>query len=247
MPSRSPGTSSRWSAADPPAAPALPPDFDEWLRGVESARRASRAIPAISASGLEGTEPEIVLAAADSDAAAEAADGLAKGARDLDLPPWSKGRYGSAIGRAVHAVLQVVDLASGAGVADAVAAQSLAEGVLGHEALVRSLVDSALASDVVQRAAAREHWRETYVGTVRDDGTLLEGYIDLVYREDDGTLAIIDYKTDAVPSGAIASRVTYYAPQMAAYREALGAATAEPVSATLLFLNPQASVAVPVP
>ena len=234
-------------AADPPAAPALPPDFDEWLRGVESARRASRAIPAISASGLEGTEPEIVLAAADSDAAAEAADGLAKGARDLDLPPWSKGRYGSAIGRAVHAVLQVVDLASGAGVADAVAAQSLAEGVLGHEALVRSLVDSALASDVVQRAAAREHWRETYVGTVRDDGTLLEGYIDLVYREDDGTLAIIDYKTDAVPSGAIASRVTYYAPQMAAYREALGAATSEPVSATLLFLNPEASVAVPVP
>ena len=228
--------------ADQAASPAPPPAFPEWLERVESARRASRAIPAISASGLEGTEPEIVLAA-DGDSE----HGLAKGPRDLDLPPWSKGRYGSAIGRAVHAVLQVIDLASGVGVAEAVAAQSLAEGVLGHDALVRSLVDSALASDLVQRAAAREHWRETYVGTVRDDGTLLEGYIDLIYRDDDGTLVIVDYKTDAVPSGAIPSRVTYYAPQMAAYREALTAATAEPVSATLLFLNPETSVAIPMP
>jgi ATP-dependent exoDNAse (exonuclease V) beta subunit len=224
------------------ASPAPPPPFPEWIEGVESARRASRAIPAISASGLEGTEPDIVLAADGDDE-----HGLAKGPRNLDLPPWSKGRYGSAIGRAVHAVLQVIDLLSGDGVAEAVAAQALAEGVLGHEALVRSLVDSALASEVVRRAAAREHWRETYVGTVRADGTLLEGYIDLVYREDDRTLAIIDYKTDAVPSGAIPSRVTYYAPQMAAYSEALAAATAQPVSATLLFLNPEASVAVPVP
>ena len=32
--------------------------------------------------------------------------GLAKGPRDLELPPWNKGRYGTALGRAVHAVLQ---------------------------------------------------------------------------------------------------------------------------------------------
>jgi ATP-dependent helicase/nuclease subunit A len=230
------------AAVDHAASPASPPPFPKWLEGVESARRASRAIPAISASGLEGTEPEIALAADE-----DGKPGLAKGPRNLDLPPWSKGRYGSAIGRAVHAVLQVIDLLTGAGVAEAVAAQSLAEGVLGHEALVRSLVDSALASEVVRRAATREHWRETYVGTVRADGTLLEGYIDLVYREDDGTLAIVDYKTDAVPSGAIPSRVTYNTPQMTAYREALGAATAQLVSATLLFLNPETSVAVPVP
>ncbi len=235
------------------ARPVPPPDFAQWLRGVDSARQASRAIPVISASGLEGTEPEIVFAAAESDEDSDGRrglgglGGLAKGARDLDLPPWTKGRYGSAVGRAVHAVLQAVDLRTGAGVAEAVAAQSLAEGVLEYEPLVRSLVDSALASGLVQRAAAREHWRETYVGTVRDDGTVVEGYIDLVYREDDGSLVIVDYKTDAVPSGAVQSRVTYYAPQMAAYREALAAATTSPVSATLLFLNPEASAAVPVP
>jgi ATP-dependent helicase/nuclease subunit A len=38
-------------------------------------------------------------------------DGLQKRPRDLDLPPWLKGRYGTAVGRAVHGVLQTVDLA----------------------------------------------------------------------------------------------------------------------------------------
>ncbi len=217
-----------------------PPDYDEWLDGVLAAARSSAAVPAVSASGLEGTEPEIVL-----DEAADA--GHAKGPRDLELPPWSKGRYGSAIGRAVHAVLQVIDLATGDGRTAAVAAQAVAEGVVGQEALVGKLVDSALASDVVRRAAAREHWRETYVGTVQEDGTVLEGYVDLIYRDEDGTLSVVDYKTDAVPAGAVSSRVTYYAPQMTAYCTALAAATSSPVSATLLFLNPETSMAVDVP
>ena len=67
------------------------------------------------------------------DAAAELDPGLAKDGRDLELPPWNKGRYGTAIGRAVHAVLQTVDLATGAGLDDAAAAQAAAEGVLGYE------------------------------------------------------------------------------------------------------------------
>ena len=66
--------------------------------------------------------------------------GLPKGARDVELPPWQKGRYGSAVGRAVHGVLQTVDLATGAGLDDAVAAQCLAEGVAQHAEHVRALV-----------------------------------------------------------------------------------------------------------
>ena len=62
--------------------------------------------------------------------------GMMKEGRDLELPPWNKGRYGTAIGRAVHAVLQTVDLATGAGLADLAAAQAAAEGVLGHEATI---------------------------------------------------------------------------------------------------------------
>jgi ATP-dependent exoDNAse (exonuclease V) beta subunit len=220
---------------------APPPAYAAWLAGVDTARERSRVLAAISASGLEGTEPAVVLAEPD-----DAEAGRAKGPRDLELPPWSKGRYGSAIGRAVHAVLQVIDLATGDGLDQAVASQSVAEGVVGKEDLVRSLVVSALNSEIVKRAAAAEHWRETYVGTVQDDGAVLEGYVDLIYREDDGSLAIVDYKTDAVPAGAIPSRVAYYKPQMDAYRGCLAAATGAPIRTTLLFLHPAAASAVSV-
>jgi ATP-dependent exoDNAse (exonuclease V) beta subunit len=91
--------------------------------------------------------------------------------------------------------------------------------------LVAALVRSALSSDVVQRAAAHEHWRESYVGMVQDDGTILEGFIDLVYREEDGSLVIVDYKTDDVPDAAVPSRVAYYAPQLRAYASILSTAT----------------------
>ncbi|MEV0801669.1 UvrD-helicase domain-containing protein [Kribbella sp. NPDC050281] len=198
----------------------------EWDTRVSAARAASRARSAQSASGLEGTGPDVALAEVDP--------GTAKAPRDLELPPWSKGRYGTAIGRAVHGVLQVVDLSTGAGLEAAVSAQCLTEGVLEYADVVTALVRSALASEVVKHAAAREHWRESYVGTVQPDGTVLEGFVDLIYREDDGRLTIVDYKTDAIPAAALDSRVAYYAPQLQAYAAILPN-TAPPI---LLFLNP---------
>ncbi|MFK4089368.1 UvrD-helicase domain-containing protein [Kribbella sp. NPDC020789] len=206
----------------------------DWDEQITAARQTSRRPSARSASGLEGTGPETALPGV-----AEVEPGSAKAARDLELPPWSKGRYGTAIGRAVHGVLQVVDLGTGAGLESAVAAQCLAEGVLEYTDVVTALVRSALAAEVVQRAAARDHWRESYVGTVQPDGTVLEGFVDLIYREDDGRLTVVDYKTDAVPAAALDSRVAYYAPQLQAYTEILPN-TGPPV---LLFLNPAGAVA----
>ena len=100
-----------------------------------------------------------------------------------------------------------MDLASGDGLEDVVQSQCVAEGVVEFSALVTALVRSALESDVVKRAVAREHWRESYVGMVQADGTLLEGFVDLIYREDDGSLVIVDYKTDDAPDTALPARV----------------------------------------
>jgi ATP-dependent exoDNAse (exonuclease V) beta subunit len=234
-----------WSVADlsadaevrmPAATPRVPADWDSWLAELTAVRSASALASAQSASGLEGTEPSV---------SAESS-GAAKGALNIELPAWSKGRYGTAIGRAVHGVLQQVDLATGAGLDDAVASQRVAEGVEGHAEVVTALVRSALKSDVVRRAAAREHWREMYVGAVRDDGTVLEGYVDLVYREDDGSLVVVDYKTDAIPSGALAARVAYYRPQVTSYAEMLTAAGATVTSPFLLFLSPDGAHAAPI-
>lgn len=227
------------AASPTPATAAAPPNWVEWLTGLEAAREASRRVVAISASGLEGTEPDVALQPVDDEVA-----GSAKGARDVELPPWSKGRYGSAIGRAVHGVLQTVNLATGEGLEGAVSAQCIAEGVTDHAEIVKALVRSALDSELVKRAAARDHWRESYVGTVQPDGTVLEGLVDLIYREDGRSLVVVDYKTDAIPAAAVAARSQFYTPQIRAYIEGVsGAAGGGSVRAQLLFLHPDGAVA----
>ena len=209
-----------------------PPEFAQWLAGVKNAADASRFRPAFSASGLEGTDPDVEPDAppANAEAAVDPTRdgpiaGASKGGRDVELSAWSKGRYGSAVGRAVHGVLQSVDLGTGAGLEGAVAAQCVAEGVTPFADLVTALVLSALGCDVVKRAAARDHWRESYVGVDQDDGTVLEGFVDLIYREDDGSFVVVDYKTDDIPDSAFTSRTSFYAPQVRAYAAIVRLAT----------------------
>ncbi len=222
------------AASTPSSTPAPLPEWEAWLASITKARERSQRVSAVSASGLEGTEPAVAL----DPAVSSEAPGSAKGARDVELPPWSKGRHGSAVGRAVHAVLQSIDLATGDGLDGAVAAQCAAEGVVKHAEVVRALVESALSSEPVLRAATRPHWREPYVGLAQDDGSVLEGFVDLVYRDDNGSLVVVDYKTDAIPDAAVGARAAYYAPQLAAYERATAEATGKTVFARALFLHP---------
>lgn len=166
--------------------------------------------------------------------------GLAKAQQDIELPPWLKGRYGSAVGRAVHGVLQVVDLATGEGVAAAVAAQCLAEAIPEREETVQALVDMALGSALVQEAAASRHWRETYVAVPLDGGRVLEGYIDLLFERDD-ELVVVDYKV-AAGNADLDARTEVYATQAQAYVDAVRRSTGRPASATLLYLTPTGAV-----
>ncbi|HEX6198112.1 MAG TPA: UvrD-helicase domain-containing protein [Jiangellaceae bacterium] len=219
-----------------------PPPWPEWAEAAAAIRSRSSRPSSVSASYFEGLLDAPTPRATALDRLDQPVDpGLAKQERDLELPPWNKGRYGTAVGRAVHGVLQAVDLATGGGLDDAVAAQALAEGVAESADIVAALARSALDSDVVQRAAARRHWRETYVGTVVGD-QVLEGFVDLVYEDDDG-LVVVDFKTDTVPAAAIEHRVAFYRPQIAAYVAALRAATGRPVPrGVLLFLSPTRAV-----
>ncbi len=163
--------------------------------------------------------------------------GLQKRPRDLDLPPWLKGRYGTGVGRAVHGVLQTVDLATGAGTEAAAAAQCEAEAIPGRTDDVVRLVRHALGSPSVIEAARCPHWRELYA-CIPIDGRLLEGYVDLLYRGPDG-LVVLDYKTSASSDpGDSSRRVRAYRLQGASYALAVGAAAGEPViRVTFVFLT----------
>ena len=217
----------------PRAEPTLVIPFDQWqverTRALtESARPRTVAATALTDEG----EPD-----ADSD------PGLHKRPGDLDLPPWRKGRYGTAIGRAVHGVLQLVDLGTGAGIDDLVAAQAAAEGVTGHEQHIVTLVQAALAAPVVVEAAACPHWREVYVAVPLGDGQTLEGYIDLLYRRPDGSLVVVDYKTGPqTPDDDLDPLVERYRLQGSSYALAVSEATGELVTdVVFLFLTPQGS------
>jgi ATP-dependent helicase/nuclease subunit A len=155
--------------------------------------------------------------------------GLDKQPVDLSTPPWQRGRYGTAIGRAVHGTLQFCDLATGLDVEPLARSQCAAEGILGHEQHVSALVRSALAAPIVRAAAGgAAHWRELFVVAPVGD-RLLEGYVDLLVRSGDG-LVIVDYKTDRW-SGPVQTgeRLARYRLQLAAYAVALGVIVDEPV------------------
>ncbi|HVE45686.1 MAG TPA: UvrD-helicase domain-containing protein [Acidimicrobiales bacterium] len=137
---------------------------------------------------------------------------------------------GTSIGRAVHATLQSVDLATGAGLSDIAAAQAAAEGVASAAAGIAAMARAALESSTVQEAAAHRNWRELYVAAPIGSITL-EGFVDLLYETSDG-LVVVDYKTDAVTTEAeMAGAVARHRLQGAAYAVALEEALGRPVKA----------------
>ncbi|MFT7610297.1 MAG: ATP-dependent helicase/nuclease subunit A [Candidatus Aldehydirespiratoraceae bacterium] len=172
--------------------------------------------------GLDPTDPGIVSGLLPVD------PGLDKRPRDLDLPPWQKGRYGTAVGRAVHGVLQVADLSTGEGIDDAARAQAAAEGVANRTKVIARLARSGIESTVAREAAAADHWRELWVAAPVGD-RLIEGYVDLLYRTEDG-LVVVDWKTDHVEGDDdVAAKLDRYRLQGASYAAAVEAATGQTV------------------
>ncbi|GIW13462.1 MAG: hypothetical protein KatS3mg062_0901 [Tepidiforma sp.] len=153
--------------------------------------------------------------------------------------PWRKGRAGTSLGRAVHAVLQSIDLATGEGVEAAAQAQAEAEGIADRAGEVERLARAALESAAVRDAAGRRYWREVYVGA-DIGGVLVEGFIDLLY-EVDGGLVIVDYKTDSLRSAAeVEAAMAHYRLQGAAYALAAAKATGKPVERVVfVFTEPR--------
>lgn len=203
-------------------APALP-TLEEWRRQHDSALAAAARPIAVSATGLAAEERD---------------------PGEVDVLPRGRGSGpGPAIGSAVHAVLQSIDLGSGLGLSEACAVAATAEGVGGRADLVEALCRSALESDVIQRAAQSRHFREVYVG-VPDGDRVLEGFIDLLHEDGDG-VAIVDYKTDSWKDvSELDHKVERYRGQMRAYARAVRESVGREVtSATLLFLGKSSAVA----
>ncbi|MYC93701.1 MAG: AAA family ATPase [Caldilineaceae bacterium SB0661_bin_32] len=159
--------------------------------------------------------------------------------QDIPDEPWRRGRAGTNIGRAVHAVLQVVDLHTGSDLDKNVQAQAAAEGVPRRAGEIGRLVQCALDSSLVQRAlASKRWWREAPVAGPVGEG-IVEGFIDLLFEEEDGYV-IVDFKTDAVGSEEeVEQAMARYRLQGGAYALALSRAAGVKVKEVwFLFLEP---------
>ncbi len=191
-----------------------------WSARRDELLAVGRRAPTIAATAIAGPSE---VAPADAALRVDGLDG-----------PWRRGRAGTAVGRAVHAVLQVVDLANPDGLPGLAAAHAAAEGVAALAGQVEALTRAALGAPTVRAAARGRHWRELYVAAPVE-GTLLEGFVDLVVEADDGSLVVVDHKTDAVRGESdIASAAARYRLQLGAYALALTATTGRPVSRAVL-------------
>jgi ATP-dependent exoDNAse (exonuclease V) beta subunit len=226
-----------WRTLDPPFAlvaqssvipprpdPSAPGRRRDWDRLRAERIAALRRVPVRAATDIAG-----------AGAGAGAGHGVAA-EPEPEAPPWRRGRAGTSIGRAVHAVLQSVDLATGEGTAEIARAQAAAEGVDAQAGEVERLARAALASPAVAQAVSARHWREVYVAAPVGD-VVVEGFVDLLYQTADG-LVVVDYKTDAVRTDAdIDGAVDRYRLQAAAYALALERSLGQPVAGcTFVFL-----------
>ncbi len=142
---------------------------------------------------------------------------------------------GRAFGTLAHEVLAVVPLSATATEIAAIAAFKAR--VIGlsdaDTAAVTRAVGEALQHPVVQRAraadAAGRCRRETPVSLRLDDGTLVEGQLDLAFEDADGW-TVVDFKTDADLDASLDT----YRRQVALYAHALAAATGTPARGVLL-------------
>jgi ATP-dependent helicase/nuclease subunit A len=148
---------------------------------------------------------------------------------------------GKRFGTLVHAVLAEVDLhADEAHIAQVAAAEGRLVGASAEEVAASAVaVSAALRHSLLQRAAesaARgECRRETPILLPMEDGSMVEGVIDLAFREwspRGATWTVVDFKTDAELEG----RRLQYEAQVQLYVKAVRAATGETARGVLLLV-----------
>jgi ATP-dependent exoDNAse (exonuclease V) beta subunit len=138
---------------------------------------------------------------------------------------------GPRFGTLVHAVLATVSLDAPADVTQA-AAEMQGRMLLSTTEEIRaaSAVASAVLAHELMARARRAAWlrRETPVTWLQDDGTMIEGVLDLAFEED-GVTMVVDFKTDH----ELAAGESRYRAQVQQYVSAVTRATGRPAKGIL--------------
>ena len=233
-------------------------DRAEWEAARDSIAAASQERRAFSASEISKMDdPSTAVACAAGShipsSAAAAAQKTDEPEDDLSKDPDEthgshKGRGANEFGKAVHEVLQSCDLAAlnpdDPGTRETLSklteAHAATFGITDedHKAEIIRLADMALQTDIIREVSNREHLKEIYAAAPLAGGKLVYGYIDLVFQDGNGDLAIIDYKT-VKDFDAFHESKDKHCRQMAAYALALEKSTGLAVSRCVLVVLPR--------
>ena len=200
------------------------PSLSEWSHRRENAVKLSNRRRFMSATHIAQSDQSPKIASKRY----EIQDpGLLKDRDESELPVHGRGRYGTAVGRAVHAVLQTLDLETRKGIATLARIHAESEGITELSDEVAALASSAVASEEIQRAIRGRYWRELHVACPIGE-QVVEGYVDLVYETAEG-LVVVDYKTDQIDSSELEDKLERYRLQGATYAAALEETTGQRV------------------
>ncbi|HET8943301.1 MAG TPA: 3'-5' exonuclease, partial [Dehalococcoidia bacterium] len=162
----------------------------------------------------------------------------AKEAAEDDTEPWSRGRAGTRLGRAVHAAIQSLPLDPDDVAVEAFSrAQAVAEAIPNRAPDVARLVRAAFSSGAAQRARAASRALREVPFAVALDGVIVEGFVDMLIESPAG-LEIVDWKTDRVAGEEVQSRLAEYRLQAGLYVLGIEEATRQRVhSVTYVFVS----------
>ena len=150
----------------------------------------------------------------------------------IDLPRDARRPAGPRFGALVHAALALVAFDAGADqVREMAEVQGRVLGATGEEvASAAAVVSSVLGHEIVARArAASAVRRETPVTFVTDDGTLLEGTVDLAFEEG-GRWMVVDFKTGR----ELEESLDAYQRQVRLYADIIARVTGQEAEAVLM-------------
>jgi hypothetical protein len=208
----------------------------EVARGEQAyAQWKDSRLAAIAKASCPTIKVQTVTAAA---AGAEDAPSLARIQLEKLARAEGKRPSGRRFGALVHAVLAVVDLDANADEIGAVAQANarLIDATAEETAATVTTVRNVLKHPLIQRAAtAQALRRETPIQHYREDGTLIEGVVDLAFQEstpDFTGWTVVDFKTDR----EVEKTEIQYRAQVAAYVEAVHIATKSPARGFLLVM-----------
>jgi ATP-dependent exoDNAse (exonuclease V) beta subunit len=96
------------------------------------------------------------------------------------------------------------------------------------------MVKKAINSPLLQRIIKSSNYQKEVPFTYKNNGTIFEGVMDVVFREGDG-LVVLDFKTDLVEKNNLNLKIEHYKPQVKVYADAIKTIFGQPPKEVILF------------